>query len=504
MLGNIADVIKNSDKLYQLAIKTPLMKAEKLSFCLKNNIYFKREDLQPVFSFKCRGAFQKMLALSDTEKQRGVLAASAGNHAQGVALSAKHFGLKATIVMPTTTPPIKVDAVRHYGAEVILYGDAYDDAYQHARKLEKKEKLTFIHPFNDVDVITGQGYVAREIIQQSETLPDIIFVPVGGGGLLAGVIAFIKTFYPSVKIVGVEPVDAACLDAALKAKKPVLLDRVGIFVDGVAVNIIGDLTYDLVKDQLDDIVLVTTDEICAAIKDIFDDTRSIAEPAGALSLAGLKKFVDQHSITNKKLVSIVSGANINFDRLRHISERAEIGEQREALFSVAIPEKPGSFKAFCESLGHRSITEFNYRYTDGKQAHIFVGVEVREGKTEKDDILATVSHAGYEIEDLTDNEMVKLHLRHMIGGKATAIKDEKLFRFQFPERPGALLDFLTSLGNQWNISLFHYRNHGAAFGRVLVGIQVPDKDTTQLSQFLKELGYNYFSETDNVAYKTFL
>jgi len=464
----------------------------------------KREDLQPVFSFKLRGAYNKMVQLSQQEKDKGVIAASAGNHAQGVALSANKLGIDALIVMPKTTPEIKVIAVKRLGGNVKLVGNSYDEAYQYAKKLELERGLTFIHPYDDPDVIAGQGTIAMEIMQQCNSNPEAIFVPVGGGGLIAGVAAYIKYLYPQIKIIGVEPDDAASMHDALIEKKRITLDQVGIFADGVAVKQVGEETFKIAQHCVDDVVLVTADEICAAIKDIFDDTRTVTEPAGALAVAGLKKYVHTHKIQNKTLVAINSGANINFDRLRHVAERAELGEHRELLFSVTIDECPGSFLKFCKIVGVRGITEFNYRYAHHSQAHIFVGVKASDAEVEKQELFSALTDKGYSVIDLSDNEIAKLHLRHMVGGHAPEIKNEHLYRFEFPERPGALLRFLAGMGQNWNISLFHYRNHGAAFGRVLAGIQVPEQELGDFHQYLDSLGYHYWDETQNPAYKKFL
>lgn len=490
-------------KVYELLSLTPLEAAPKLSAQLNNTITIKREDLQPVFSFKCRGAYNKIANLSPEQQQQGVITASAGNHAQGVALACQKLKLNATIVIPQTTPSIKVDKVRSYGANAVLVGDSYDDAHAHAMKLVSETGMTFIHPFDDDDVIAGQATIATEIMDQHDGMPDYIFVAVGGGGLIAGITAVIKTQYPQVKIIGVEPEDSNCLTQALAANERVVLDRVGIFADGVAVKQIGKRPFEIVNGQIDAMVCVSTDEICAGIKDIFDETRSIVEPAGALSIAGAKKYISRHNLTDKKIVTINCGANTNFDRLRHIAERAEIGELKEALFAVTIPEEPGSFKTFCQLLGKETVTEFNYRYADSKNAHIFVGVGLQGGDAQQRAIFDRLS-AHFDVIDLTDNELAKLHVRHMVGGKTEMITDERLLRFQFPERPGALLEFLNSLGQNWNISLFHYRNHGAAYGRVLAGLQVPEQDLKKLTVALDELGYWYQDETDNPAFNLFL
>jgi len=491
-------------RVYEIVDKVPLDEAVNLSLRTDNTILLKREDLQPVFSFKLRGAYNKMVQLSQKEKDRGVIAASAGNHAQGVALSANKMGVDALIVMPKTTPDIKISAVKRLGAKVELQGNSYDEAYQHARKLEQLQGWTFIHPYDDPEVIAGQGTVGMEIMQQCQEEPDAIFVPVGGGGLIAGVAAYVKYLYPDIKIIGVEPDDAASMHDALIAKERVVLEQVGIFADGVAVKQVGEETFRVAQKCVDDVILVNADEICAAIKDIFDDTRTVTEPAGALAVAGLKKYIKEQQITGRTFVAINSGANINFDRLRHVAERAELGEHREVLFSVTIDERPGSFLKFCKIVGTRGITEFNYRYSHDDVAHIFVGVKTANAEEEKETLFDALTSKGYPVIDLTDNEIAKLHLRHMVGGHAPDIQHEHVYRFEFPERPGALLRFLRGMGQNWNISLFHYRNHGAAFGRVLAGIQVPDNDLDAFHCYLDELGYNYWDETQNPAYKEFL
>ncbi len=490
-------------RVYDVAHETPLEEARGLSERLNNRVLVKREDLQPVHSFKLRGAYNKMASLSREELDRGVIAASAGNHAQGVALSARQMGVKATIVMPKTTPEIKVQSVRKYGAKAVLIGDAYDDAYRHAQALSEKQGLTLVHPYDDPEVIAGQGTIAMEILRQHSGKIDAIFIPVGGGGLIAGMAAYIKYLYPEIRVIGVEPEDAPTLYTALEKRRRVVLKQVGIFADGVAVKQIGKETYRLCKQLVDEVVLVSSDEICAAIKDLFDDTRSIAEPAGALSIAGLKKYAEQRGIEGQTLIAVDSGANINFDRLRHVAERAELGERKEAVLGVTIPERPGSFKKFCRLLGKRQITEFNYRFADKRDAHIFVGIQLGGGE-ERAELVQRLTDKGYPVEDLSDNEVAKVHVRYMVGGHQQGVEDEILYRFRFPERPGALLQFLTRLGRNWNISLFHYRNHGAAYGRVLCGIQVPQNERGQFQQFLDDLGYHYQEETDNPVYKLFL
>ncbi len=490
-------------RIYDLAIETPIDVAPLLSHRLNNQVLLKREDLQPVFSFKLRGAYNKLRHLSDEQLAAGVIAASAGNHAQGLALAAKKMGVKATIVMPQTTPQIKVDAVRARGARVVLIGDSYDAAAAHANKLVEEQGLTYIHPFDDPDIIAGQGTIGMEILRQVPGDLDAIFIAVGGGGLCAGVAAYVKNLRPDIKIIAVESDDAACLDAAMKAGRRVRLKEVGIFADGTAVAQIGKETFRLLKDLVDEVITVSTDEICAAIKDVYNDTRAICEPSGALGTAGLKKYVETHGVEGQTLVAIQCGANIDFDRLRYISERTETGEKREAVLAVTIDEKPGSFEKFCKALRRRNISEFNYRYNDAQQAQIFVGMKV----TSDDDRLQLVQELaakGYAVTDMTDNEMAKLHIRHMVGGHAPQVVDEQVFRFEFPERPGALLNFLVQLGGRFNISMFHYRNHGSAFGRVLVGLQASKKDAREVKQFLDNLGYHYTDETDNEAYRFFL
>ena len=493
-------------RVYDVAIESPLDPMPTLSRRLNNQVLLKREDLQPVFSFKLRGAFNKIYRLQQQNPQlSGVIAASAGNHAQGVALAAQKLKLKAVIVMPTTTPTIKVEAVKSYGAKAVLHGDNFDEAYKYSLVLSEREKLDFIHPYDDVDVMAGQGTIGHEIIRQFPDGIEAIFVPVGGGGLLAGIAGFLKAVKPEIKIIAVEPEDAACLQAAMKAKRRVILKDVGIFADGVAVRQIGQNTFKMVRHLIDDVITVSTDQICAAIKDTFDDTRAICEPAGAVSLAGLKKYVGLNNIEGKTLVAINSGANMNFDRLRHVSERAEIGEQREALLAVEIPERPGSFKKFCQLIGKRQITEFNYRYTHAQSARVFAGIQLTRGNEEKEQIIKMLLAEHYVVEDMTDNEVAKLHTRYMVGGcPGKDVTNELLYRFQFPEKPGALLKFLSEIGRQWNISLFHYRNHGADYGRILMGIQVDKNDHKVFRDFLSGLDFPYWEETDNAAYQLFL
>lgn len=492
-------------RVYDVAIETPVDAVPLLSKRLKNTVLLKREDLQPVFSFKLRGAYNKMIKLSQEELDRGVVAASAGNHAQGLALSAMRLGVKATIVMPKTTPQIKINAVRARGGKVVLHGDTYDEASAFAKKLVEEKGMVYVHPYDDPDVIAGQGTVGMEILRQVTGPLDAVFVPVGGGGLAAGVAAYIKYVRPEVKVIAVEPEDAACLKLAMEKQRRAILPEVGIFADGVAVGQIGKETFRVLRKTIDGVITATTDEICAAIKDIFDDTRSIAEPAGALALAGLKKYVEENGCEGQTLLAIDSGANTNFDRLRYISERTEIGEQREAILSVTIPEQAGSFKKFCSALGKRNITEFNYRFSDQRDAQIFVGVAVAEGGADRLELVDSLEKQGYSVLDMTDNEMATLHIRHMVGGHRPAVvKNELLYRFQFPERPGALMNFLTKLGNRWNISLFHYRNHGAAYGRVLVALEASKAERKEIEPFLDKLAYRYSEESDNEAYNLFL
>ena len=491
-------------RVYDVARETPLDPAPALSRRLGNRVLLKREDLQPVFSFKLRGAYNKIAGLDEESKNRGVIAASAGNHAQGVALAAKKVQTEALIVMPKTTPGIKVAAVRGLGAQTVLHGNTYDDAYAHANELAAERDMTFVHPYDDVDVIAGQGTIAMEILRQHTHKLHAIFVPVGGGGLIAGVAAYVKALWPQIRVIGVEPDDAACMHAALAAGERVTLEHVGIFADGVAVRQVGEEPFRIARECVDEVVLVSTDEICAAIKDIYDDTRSVAEPAGALGVAGLKRYVEREGTHGQNFVAIESGANVNFDRLRHIAERAELGEQREVLLAVTIPERPGSFRGFCHAIGQRSITEFNYRYADSSDAQVFVGVELRDGQGDKDALVAHLREKAYPVLDLTDNETAKMHVRYMVGGRSQGAKDERLYRFEFPERPGALLRFLTRLGERWNISLFHYRNHGADYGRVLIGIQIPSADENVFQAFLDEIGYPHSEETDNPVYHLFL
>ncbi len=491
-------------RVYDVAIETPLDEAKSLSMRCENKIFLKREDLQPVFSFKLRGAFNRMFHLSDDEKRRGVVAASAGNHAQGVAISGAKLGIKATIVMPKITPEIKVKGVQSHGGTALLHGNTFDDAYAHAMELCEKEGMTFIHPFDDLDVIAGQGTIGMELLRQHPDHIDVIFVCVGGGGLISGIASYIKYLSPATKVIGVEHEEAPSMTRAIEKGERVLLDSIGTFADGAAVRQAGEKTFEIARELVDEMMLVSTDETCAAIKDVFEDTRTLLEPAGALGVAGLKKYVEKHNLKDQKLIAISSGANINFDRLRHVAERAELGEKREAILAVTIPERPNSFRDFCDALGDRNITEFNYRYSDAKDAQVFTGVKISEGDKEKKLIMDTLELKGYKVLDLSDNELAKVHLRFMVGGHAQGIKDEVLYRFSFPERPGALLHFLTSMRGIWNISLFHYRNHGSDFGRVLTGIQVPKDEREKFSLFLQDLGYEHWEETNNPAYQSFL
>lgn len=490
-------------RVYDVAVETPLEEAANLSRRINNRVLLKREDMQPVFSFKIRGAYNKMAQLTEAKRKRGVICASAGNHAQGVALSAKKLGCRAVIVMPTTTPQIKVDAVARRGGEVVLAGDSYDEASAHAHMLEKHEKLTYVHPFDDPDVIAGQGTIGMEILRQHPDPIYAVFCSVGGGGLISGVAAYIKRLRPDIKIIGVETIDADAMNRSLNAGKRVQLDQVGLFADGTAVKLVGKETFRLCLEYVDEMVLVDTDAICAAIKDVFEDTRSILEPSGALAIAGAKEYAKRHKLKDKTLIAVASGANTNFDRLRHVAERAELGEQREAVLAVTIPEAPGSFKNFCALLGSRNITEFNYRYSDSKVAHVFAGVQVAN-RAEAAKLVESLRKHDLATLDLTDDEMAKLHIRHLVGGHAPQVKNELIYRFEFPERPGALMRFLESMSAGWNISLFHYRNHGADYGRVLVGMQVPKGEKKAFQEFLDKLGYIYWEETRNPAYKLFL
>jgi len=493
-----------TSKVYEAAIETPLEEATGLSAELSNRIFLKREDLQPVFSFKLRGAYNKIAHLSDKEKCRGIIAASAGNHAQGVAFSAQKLGLKSLIVMPLTTPQIKIDAVKAFGAEIVLHGDNYSEAADLCRKIQQETGMTYIHPFDDELVIAGQGTVADELLRQSAGKLDVVFVPVGGGGLIAGIAAYFKALSPDVKVIGVEPVDSDAMYQSLQTGKRVTLDSVGIFADGVAVQKIGVLTFELCQQHVDEIIRVTTDELCGAIKSIYQETRSIVEPAGALGIAGLRQYVQKNGLNGKTLVAINSGANMNFERLRYVSERTQTGEGRESLFAVTIPEKSGALRHFCNTIMEKvDITEFNYRLADRSQAQLFIGVSIGSGSA-RTEFAKQLNDEGYKIIDLTDNELAKTHLRYMIGGRSAEANRERLFRFWFPERPGALTKFLADMGKDWNISLFHYRSQGGEFGRVLIGLEIPDQNEKQLKAFFDNLGYHYIEETDDPAYQLFL
>jgi threonine dehydratase len=491
-------------RVYDVAIESPLDRAPRLSARLGHDIYLKREDLQAVFSFKLRGSHNKLAQTPAAKLANGVICSSAGNHAQGVALAAGKRGLRAVIVMPKTTPSIKVDAVVALGGEAVLHGLTYDDASAHARELEAAQGLCFVHPFNDPDVIAGQGTIGAELERQWPRVPDAVFVPVGGGGLISGIGTYLKHRYPGIKVVGVEPYESASMYESLRAGRIVTLDRVGTFADGVAVRRVGEETFRVASEVVDEIILVNTDEICAAIKDIFEDVRVVVEPAGALAVAGMKRYAERTSARGATFVAVNSGANMNFARLRHVTERAEIGEHREALLAVEIPERPGAFLKFCEALGERNITEFNYRYAPGATARIFVGVTLQRGAAEAAEIVALLQAQGYPVLDLSGNELAKLHIRHLVGGQVPGLKTELLYRFEFPERPRALHDFLQAIGELWNISLFHYRNHGSDYGRVLAGVQVPESDRAEFAEHLAKLGYSYWDETANPAYRLFL
>ncbi|MEH2083498.1 MAG: threonine ammonia-lyase, biosynthetic [Nostoc sp.] len=490
-------------RVYDVAQETPLESAPNLSARLNNQLLLKREDMQSVFSFKLRGAYNKMVQLPADILAQGVIAASAGNHAQGVALAAQRLGTRAIIVMPITTPQVKVDAVRMRGGAVVLYGNTYDDAYSYARELEVEKGLTFIHPFDDPHVIAGQGTIGMEILRQYQQPIHAIFVAIGGGGLISGIGAYVKRLRPEIKIIGVEPVDADAMSQSLKAGHRVRLSQVGLFADGVAVREVGEETFRLCQQYVDEIILVGTDDTCAAIKDVFEDTRSILEPAGALAIAAAKAYAEREQIEGQTLIAVACGANMNFDRLRFVAERAELGERREAIFAVTIPEQRGSIRQFCECIGNRNLTEFNYRIADEKTAHIFVGVQI-QNRADAVKMVETFEAHGFETLDLTDDELTKLHLRHMVGGHSPLANNELLYRFEFPERPGALMKFVTSMSPDWNISLFHYRNNGADYGRIVVGIQVPPHEMKDWQAFLDHLGYRYWDENKNPAYKLFL
>jgi len=497
-----------TSRVYDLAIETPLELAGQLSVRTKNRVFLKREDMQSVFSFKLRGAYNKMAHLTPAQLKRGVICASAGNHAQGVALSALTLGCRAVIVMPTTTPAVKIEAVRARGGEVVLAGESYSDAYQHALILEKKHKLNFVHPFDDPEVIAGQGTIGMEILRQHAGPIHAVFIAIGGGGLIGGIGAYIKAVRPEIKVIGVQTTDSDAMARSLKAGRRVVLQDVGLFSDGTAVKQVGEETFRLAKSVIDEIILVDTDAVCAAIKDVFNDTRSILEPAGALSVAGAKAYVERTEksrkpLRNQTLVAIACGANMNFDRLRFVAERAEVGEAHEAVFAVTIPEERGSFKRFCHLVGPRAVTEFNYRISDEKQAHVFVGLQVAN-RDEPSSISKQFEKNGFKTIDLTHDELAKLHLRHLVGGKSALAQNELLYRFEFPERPGALMRFLDSLAPNWNISLFHYRSQGGDVGRVLVGLQVPKKEMKAFRDFLASLGYRCWDESENPAYRLFL
>lgn len=490
-------------RVYDVAIESPLELAQNLSRRLNNHVYLKREDQQPVFSFKLRGAYNKMVKLTVEERERGVIAASAGNHAQGVALAAQKLGCRATIVMPVTTPELKVEAVRALGAEIVLAGNSYSDAYERARELQAEQGATFVHPFDDADVIAGQGTVGMEILRQHQGPLDGVFVAIGGGGLISGVAAYVKAVRPDVRVIGVQTTDSDAMVRAVRAGQRVALQDVGLFSDGTAVRQVGAETFRITQALVDDFVLVDTDAVCAAIKDVFQDTRSILEPAGALGVAAVKQYVADHRVEGQSFVAITGGANMNFDRLRFVAERAEFGEQREALFAVTIPEERGSFRRLCELIGQRSVTEFNYRISDASVAHVFVGLSTTS-RGEAAAIARTLEAQGFATKNLSDDDLAKEHLRHMVGGRSPLAASERLFRFVFPERPGALMRFLGTMHPNWNISLFHYRNQGADYGRILVGIQVPDSDAAAFRDFLQTLAYPYVEETENPVYRLFL
>ncbi|WP_417383451.1 threonine ammonia-lyase, biosynthetic [Gimesia sp.] len=492
-----------NSRVYDVAIESPLELTEKLSNRLANKVWLKREDKQPVHSFKLRGAYNKMSRLTPAELERGVVCSSAGNHAQGVALSARQLGCQAHIVMPVTTPELKSDAVRALGAQVILFGDSYSDAYLHALELQKKHQYVFVHPFDDPDVIAGQGTVGMEILRQHQHPIHAVFVAIGGGGLISGVAAYIKAVRPEIKVIGVQMADSNAMLQSIESGHPVTLPDVGLFSDGTAVKLVGTETFRLTQELVDDFVTVDTDAVCAAIKDAFEDTRSILEPAGAMGIAGLKQYVAQHQLQGQNLVAITCGANMNFDRLRFVAERAEVGEEREALFAVTIPEERGSFKQFCEIVGQRSVTEFSYRISDEREAHVLVGLSIRN-RSEVPEITQDFASRGFGVLDLVDDDLVKDHLRYMVGGRSPLVGNERLYRFEFPERPGALMRFLSRMHPSWNISLFHYRNQGSDFGRILVGIQVPDAELPDFQDFLATLGYRHIDESENPVYQLFL
>jgi threonine dehydratase len=490
-------------RVYDVAVESALEPARNLSRRLDNQVLLKREDQQPVFSFKLRGAYNKMAHLSPDQLARGVICASAGNHAQGVALSARKLGTKAMVVMPVTTPKVKVEAVQALGGTVVLQGESYSDAYQHALKLQTEQDLVFVHPFDDPDVIAGQGTIGMEILRQHQGPIDAVFVAIGGGGLISGVASYLKAVRPEIKVIGVQTQDSDAMHQSVQAGQRVQLHDVGLFSDGTAVKLVGEETFRITRELVDDFVLVDTDEVCAAIKDVFQDTRSVMEPAGALGVAAVKQYVERHGLKGKTLVAITCGANMNFDRLRFVAERAEFGEQREALFAVTIPERPGAFKAFCEVVGPRSVTEFNYRMSDADAAHVFVGLSIAR-RDEAARIAQQFEQQGFQTVNLSDDELAKEHARHLVGGRAPMARDERLLRFIFPERPGALLKFLSSMNPAWNISLFHYRNQGADYGRVLVGLQIPEGEEADLERFLRDLDYPWVDESSNPVYRLFL
>ncbi len=492
-----------TSRVYDVASETPLQAAPRLSARLHSRVFLKREDLQPIFSFKIRGAYNKMAHLTAEERERGVITASAGNHAQGVAFAAQRLSIRSVIVMPATTPSIKVRAVRERGAEIVLHGDSYSDAEARAYEIQATEGLTFVHPYDDPHVIAGQGTIGLELSRQMTARPFTVFVPIGGGGLIAGIAVFLKSIMPEVRIVGVEPDDSDAMVRSVRMGERITLSQVGIFVDGVAVRRVGVHTFVLARRYVDDYIQVSTDDVCAAIKDVFEDTRAVMEPAGALAVAGMKAYVERRGVRNADLVALTCGANLNFDRLKHIAERAEIGERREALLAVTIPERPGAFKAFCRAVGNRSITEFNYRFAPRDDAVVYVGIQL-DNANQRASLINSLRGHGYPVLDLTQNELAVVHLRHLVGGRAPEIADERLLSFEFPERPGALLQFLEALDETWNISLFHYRNHGSASGRVLAGIQVPAEDLLRFGVSLSQLGYYYVDETDNPGYRAFL
>ena len=502
---SLADYLQKilTARVYDVAHETPLELARSLSRRVGNQVFLKREDSQPVFSFKLRGAYNKMVHLSAEQLKRGVICASAGNHAQGVALGARQLGCRALVVMPVTTPKLKIDAVRALGGDVVLHGESYSDAYLHAVELEREQGLSFVHPFDDPDVIAGQGTIGMEILRQHQGPIDAVFVAIGGGGLVSGVAAYIKSVRPEIKVIGVQMNDSDAMLRSVKAGKRVTLGDVGLFSDGTAVKLVGEETFRLARELVDEFVVVDTDAVCAAIKDVFQDTRSILEPAGAMGVAAIKQYAERKKLKGQTFVSITCGANMNFDRLRFVAERAEVGEQREALFAVTIPEARGSFKRFCELIGPRAVTEFNYRISDSKLAHVFVGVAIAN-RDESDKLGRNFARHGFEALDLTDDELAKQHVRHMVGGRSELAQDERLYRFIFPERPGALMRFLSSMHPGWNISLFHYRNQGADYGRILVGIQVPRADKKAFREFLETLAYPCEDETDNPVYRMFL